>query len=176
MRCRKLGIELIVWGSGGARRIPEGFDKIIARNQFVEIARRVSILAKKYKITLALENLNATETNFITTVSEALEIVKHVNHSNFKLCADIYHMLKENEPAVHIEAAKGYLVHCDIAEKENRTPPGVMGDDFSAYLKALKNIEYKGKIIMECRWSNLNEQAEPARISLQKQIQHVWNK
>ncbi|MBX2917177.1 MAG: sugar phosphate isomerase/epimerase [Cyclobacteriaceae bacterium] len=173
-RCKQAGINLIVFGSGGARRIPQGYSKEKARQEFVQVAKKIAIQAKQYGIMLALENLNQQETNFINTVAEALQIVKDVNHANFKLCADIYHMLRENEPASVLLTAKGYLIHCDIAEKENRTPPGTAGDDFTTYLQALKQIGYSGKIVLECRWSNLAVQAAPARISLQDQIDQVW--
>jgi sugar phosphate isomerase/epimerase len=173
-RSKHAGIKLIVWGSGGARRVPEGYSKTKATQEFVNIARKVSEQAAQYDITLALENLNTQETNFINTVAEALQIVKQVNHKNFRLCADIYHMLRENEPASVLLQTKGYLVHCDVAEKENRTPPGTAGDDFTPYLKALKQIEYAGAIVLECRWSNLTAEADAARLSLQQQINSVW--
>jgi sugar phosphate isomerase/epimerase len=173
-RCNRVHVDLIVWGSGGARRVPDGFDQAKAKEQFISIAGKVAERAKQYNITLALENLNSTETNFITTLAEALEVVKKVNHSHFRLCADLYHMLKENEPASVIEQTKRYLVHCDIAEKENRTPPGTVGDDFKPYLMALKRIDYRGKIILECRWENLGKQAQPALRYLEKEIQAVY--
>lgn len=175
-RCQLAKVSLVVWGSGGSRRLPEGFDPDEARTQFITIARKVAEVAQRYQITLALENLNRTETNFITSVAEALDVVKQVDRPNFKLCADIYHMLKENESAVVIEKTKDYLVHCDLAEQENRTPPGVQGDDFREYLRALKKIKYNGKIMLECRWNNLVAQAGPARLNLQKQIDEVWKK
>ncbi|MEQ1586907.1 MAG: sugar phosphate isomerase/epimerase family protein [Cyclobacteriaceae bacterium] len=175
-RCQLANVSLVVWGSGGSRRLPEGFDPVEARNQFITIARKVAGVAQRYQITLALENLNRTETNFITSLEEALDVVKQVDHPNFKLCADIYHMLKENEPFAVIKKTKGYLVHCDLAERENRTPPGVQGDDFREYLSVLKKIKYHGKIMLECRWNNLATQAGPARLYLQKQIDEVWKK
>ncbi len=173
-RCKRSGIKLIVWGSGGARRIPEGYSKEKARQEFVQMAKKIAAQAEQYEIILALENLNQQETNFINTVAEALQIVKDVNHTNFKLCADIYHMLRENEPASVLLTTKGYLIHCDIAEKGNRTPPGTAGDDFTTYLQALKQIGYSGKIVLECRWNNLVAEAQPARLYLQKQINKVW--
>lgn len=173
-RCNTAGVKMVIWGSGGARRVPEGFDEAKAKEQFVSIARKVSILAKEYKIVLALENLNRTETNFINTVDEAFEIVRKVNHPNLRLCVDIYHMLMEGEPPSVIEQTKPYLIHCDIAEKENRAPPGVKEDNFREYLKVLRNIGYTGKIIMECRWENLAVQAKPALENLQKQIDEVY--
>lgn len=173
-RCKQAGINLIVWGSGGARRIPEGYSKEKARQEFVQMAKKIAAQAEQYEIILALENLNQQETNFINTVAEALQIVKDVNHKNFKLCADIYHMLRENEPASVLLTTKGYLIHCDIAEKGSRTPPGTAGDDFTTYLQALKQIGYSGKIVLECRWNNLVAEAQPARLYLQKQINKVW--
>ncbi|MBL7858621.1 MAG: sugar phosphate isomerase/epimerase [Cyclobacteriaceae bacterium] len=173
-RCQQAGVHMIIWGSGGARRIPDGFTKKKATTQFISLARKVSSLAKKYNITLALENLNRTETNFINTLQEAHDVVKKVNHPNFRLCADIYHMLMENEPPARIESSKKYLVHVDIAEKNGRTPPGVDGEDFKPYLKALKKINYTGKIILECRWENLSTQAAPAFLYLEQQLKAVY--
>ncbi len=173
-RCHRAKVKLIVWGSAGARRLPDGFDRAKARVQLIAIARKLSELAKKYKIVIALENLNRTETNFINTLEEAYDIVQQVDRPNFRLCADIYHMLKENEPPAIIEKAQQYIVHCDLAEKENRTPPGTIGDDFREYLKALNRIGYKGKIVMECRWENLARQATPSREALQKQINEAY--
>lgn len=173
-RCDQAGVHLIVWGSGGARRVPDGFDKKEATAQFIAIGRKVAGLAKKYKVTLALENLNSGETNFINTMKEALDVVKKVNHPNFRLCADIYHMLKEGESPAIIISSGPYLVHCDIAEKENRTPPGTNAENFIPYLTALKKVNYKGKIILECQWKNLADQGKPALIYLQQQLAEAY--
>ncbi|MEO5977758.1 MAG: sugar phosphate isomerase/epimerase family protein [Chryseolinea sp.] len=175
-RCKKAGIKMIVWGSGGARRVPEGFDHKKATQQFIEIAKKVSVLAKEYSITIALENLNSTETNFINRVEEALAVVQAVNHPNFRLCVDVYHMLKEAEPPAIIGKTKKYLVHCDLAERDNRTPPGVVGDDFRPYLQALYKVGYDKVIVLECRWENIAAQAVPARANLYKQLEEVYNK
>ncbi len=173
-RCQKAKVGLIVWGSGGARRIPGGFSKEKAKDQFINIAGKVAVQAKKYDVVLALESLNRSETNFINTLAEALEIVKKVNHPNLKLNADFYHLRKENEQPSVIEEAGGYIVHCELAERDKRTPPGTMGDDFRAYLRALKNIHYKGRIMLECRWDNFAYQAISARSSLQQQLEDVF--
>jgi sugar phosphate isomerase/epimerase len=175
-RCRDAGVKMVIWGSGGARRVPEGFESAKAKDQFITIARKVSAIAKEYNVVVALENLNQTETNFINTLAEADDVVVKVDHPNFMLCADIYHMLMEGEPATAIEQIRSKLIHCDIAEKANRAPPGVKGDDFRPYLRALKKVGYKGKIILECRWENLETQALTARMNLQKQIDEVYSK
>jgi len=173
-RCRAANVNLVIWGSGGARRVPDNFDRAKAHQQFVSMAKKISAVAKNYNVVLALENLNSTETNFINTLQEAFDIVKEVNHLNFRLCADIYHMSKEGEKPEVIASTKKYLVHCDIAEKEGRMAPGTKGDDFTPYLKALKEINYTGKIIMECRWDDLAGEAKPAYEFLQGQITKAY--
>ena len=146
------------------------------REQFVTTARKVAALAKKYDILLALESLNSTEANHINTVAEALEVVKLVDHENLRLCVDIYHMLKEGESPAVIGQAKGYVVYCEIAEKEGRTPPGVHGEDFRLFLRELKEIGYSGKIVVECRWSDLASQGADAYQYLHRQIEEVWGR
>jgi sugar phosphate isomerase/epimerase len=175
-RCQATGVNRIIWGSGGSRRVPEGFDRTKAKDQFVSMARKIADKASRYNITLALENLNSTETNFITTVEEAVDIVKKVDHKNLRLCVDIYHMLKEGEPPSSILKTKGYVIYCEVAEKEGRTPPGVQGDDFRPYFSALKQVGYNDKIMIECRWENVATQGEMAFQKLRIQIQDVYGK
>ena len=173
-RAQATGLTLITWGSGGSRGVPEGFSRVTATAQFIHMARQVAAVAEKYDVLLALENLNSTECNFITTLSEALAVVKTVDHPNFRLCVDIYHMLKEEEPPSAIADTKGYAVYCEVAEKEERTPPGVQGDDFTPYFAALKEAGYTGNIALECRWEDLAEQGAKAYQTLRQQIDAVY--
>ncbi len=173
-RARKANVNRIIWGSGGSRRIPEGFDASTAKQQFISIAKKIAQLASEHGIILALESLNSTETNFITTLEEALSIVKAVNNKSLRLCVDVYHMLKENESPESIRKAKGYVVYCEVAEKNGRTPPGVQGEDFKPYFAALKQIGYHDKIMIECRWENVYTQAAPAFAYLRQQIDEVY--
>lgn len=173
-RAQKAGLTLITWGSGGSRSVPEGFSRLTATAQFIYMARKVAAVAAKYDIILALENLNSTECNFITTLSEALAVVRAVGHPNLRLCVDVYHMLKENESPQAIAGSKGYAVYCEVAEKEARTPPGVRGDDFTPYIEALKKEGYTGNIVIEARWDDLKEQGPAAYRTLRQQIDSVY--
>jgi sugar phosphate isomerase/epimerase len=173
-RCKAAGVKMVVWGSGGARRVPEGFDPATARKQFVDIARKVAAIAKDYRIMLAFESLNSTETNFINTAEQALQLVKDVNHPNFRLNIDFYHMLMENEGPAIIEQAGKYVVHCELAEKEGRSAPGVHQQDFIPYFAAMKKIKYKGKVVIECQWKDVNQQAATAYREIYRQIKAVF--
>lgn len=173
-RCRQAGIKRIVWGSGGSRFIPNGFDREKARSQFVAIAKKISVQAHRFGVELALENLNRKETNFINTLEEALAVAQEVNEPAFRICADLYHMQMEQEPAEVIVRAARWIVHVDMAENETRTPPGTHQQDVTAYLRALKRIDYQGPVVMECRWEHVGRQAGAALQYLSEAIQRVW--
>jgi sugar phosphate isomerase/epimerase len=173
-RLSKTDTKMIVWGSGGSRRLPDGFDKDVAVNQFIGIGKKIAKIAKKYKIMIALESLNTTETNFINSVRDALYVVKKVNHPNLRLNVDIYHMMKDNEQPAIIAKTKKYVVHVEIAEKDNRTAPGVVGTDFKPYLRELQKINFHEQIVIEGRWKNVGDIAKMSKDFLQKQVDEVW--
>ena len=173
-RAQKAGIQLIVLGSGDARKIPDGVDHALVKKQFIVLCRKMAEVAAKYNRTIAMENLNSTETNFINTLAEANEVVNAIHHPNFKLTADIYHMLKENEPASVIDNAKGNLVHCHIAEREKRAAPGVAQQDFRPYFAALHRIGFDGRIMVECRWEDMAAQSKPTLDYLQAQLEEAY--
>ena len=175
-RAAQLGIKVIVLGSGGARRLPEGYNVQKAEAEFIVLTRKMALLAARYNVRIFLEALNSTETNFITTLKQAAKIVRAVNHPNFRLNADIYHMMKENEPPQHIVEAGDVIVYCEIAEKDERTYPGFKGDDFVPYLKALKKINYNGYIFIEGRWTDLSVEAPLAKAYLEKQLKLAYQK
>ncbi|WP_025763056.1 sugar phosphate isomerase/epimerase family protein [Dyadobacter tibetensis] len=173
-RAKECGSSYIVFGSGGARNIPEGFDRATALRQHIALCRRMAPLAEKYGVTIAIEPLNKGETNFINSLAEGVEIVKAVNSPKVKLLCDIYHMLVEEEPASEIIRFGQHIVHCHIAEKEARTPPGEKGDNFRPYLSALKQIGYQGGLSIECfHYDNFDSQIRKGILELQKQISEV---
>jgi sugar phosphate isomerase/epimerase len=169
-RAEMAGVKTIVFGSGGARSIPEGFSKDEAKGQFISLCTKIAPLAKKYNVVISLEPLNTKECNFINSVAEGGEIVEAVNHKNFRLLADFYHMLRDKESPENITRYGHLLYHTHIAENIGRTPPGVNKEDFTPYFKALKDTGYKGRMAIECSWKNLGEQAAPAIQEMRRQI------
>jgi sugar phosphate isomerase/epimerase len=172
-RAGMAGVKTIVFGSGGARAIPEGFSRDEAKQQFISLCKQLAPFAQKYNVVISLEPLNTQECNFINSVSEGADIVQAVNHENFRLLADIYHMLKENESPSNITKYGHLLYHTHIAEKTGRTAPGVNGEDFTPYFKALKEVKYEGRMAIECSWKNLEEQAAIALKVMRSQIAAV---
>ncbi|MGM9477131.1 sugar phosphate isomerase/epimerase family protein [Pedobacter sp. GSP4] len=174
-RAKYAGVKYIVLGSSGARSIPAGYDVNKAKSDFVVLAKKLARLAKKNQVVILLENLETTETNFITSLKSAAEIVELVNHPNFRLNVDIFHMMREGESPKEIIAAAKVVGFAEIAEKEKRTLPGVMGDDFKPYLRALKQIDYKGYIFIEGSTSNAAVDVPVAFKYLSGQIAEVYS-
>ncbi len=171
-RAQMAGIEYIVFGSGGSRSIPDGFSPAEARSQFIALGKKMGPIAEKYGIVIVLEPLNTKEVNFINSVNEGAGIVKEINHPNFLLLADIYHMMMENEGPENI-LIHGHLIrHVHVAERQGRAAPGTHSEDLSPYYNALRQIGYKGRISIEARWQNMEKQAGPAIEIIKAQ---AWN-
>jgi sugar phosphate isomerase/epimerase len=174
-RAQKAGVPFIILGSGGARRLPDGYDQAKATTDFVLLCKKLAALAMKYDIMIALESLQVAETNFVTSLKSAAEVVRGVNHPNFKLNADIFHMSRNGEPPESITEAADVLEYCEIAEKESRSFPGVKGDDFKPFLRALRKAKYKGHIFIEGSTSNPAVDMPLSFKYLTTQLQEVYS-
>ncbi|WP_372949885.1 sugar phosphate isomerase/epimerase family protein [Mariniphaga sp.] len=169
-RAQKAGVEYIVFGSGGSRAVPEGFSKEEALRQFTDLCSQMAPIAARYDVVVVLEPLNKKECNLINSVLEGGVIVEEVNHPNFRLLADIYHMMMDGEGPESIEKYGHLIEHTHIAEKEGRAAPGTHNEDFTAYFKALKEVGYEGKMSIECRWEDLETEAPTAIQAMKNQL------
>ena len=174
-RAADVGVKVAVLGSGTARKVPEGFPHEKALEQFTEVCRRVAPIAAKYNVVVVIEPLNRKETNLVNSVLEGLEIVKAVKHPNLQVLADLYHMAVENEGPESIIKAGKHLRHVHIAEKARRTAPGIEGDDFTPYFRALKKIRYKGSISLECGFPDMKKQLKPSVEEVKRQLHEVYD-
>ncbi|MBU0639277.1 MAG: sugar phosphate isomerase/epimerase [Planctomycetes bacterium] len=172
-RAKKVGIRTIVFGSSGARSIPDGCARDTAELQFVALLGKMAPLAAANDVIVAVEPLNRGETNFINTLPEGARLVSAVQHPNIRLVVDIFHMLRMEEPPQHIRDVAPYVSHVHIAEKDKRTPPGTAGDDFTGYFQALKDIGYSGPISIECGWKDLGKQLPVAIKTMRAQLAKV---
>jgi sugar phosphate isomerase/epimerase len=173
-RAKQAGVSYLILGSGGARRIPEGYDAKKAQADFTVLCGKLALLAQKHKIMLVLESLETDETNFLVNLKETAEVVRAVNNPYFKLNADIYHMGRMKEsPQVIIDNAD-LLVHCEIAELEKRTLPGMKGDDLKPYLRAIRKANYKGPIFIEATAPYTAADAVMSYRFLTKQLDEVY--
>jgi sugar phosphate isomerase/epimerase len=160
---------MIVLGSGRTRTVADGFRRAQAREQFIDLCRRLGPLAQQYGVTVVVEPLNRGETNFVNSLAEGADIVEAVDHPNIRLLCDIFHMSREGEPASEITRYGHLIRHVHIAEKADRTAPGMVGDDFTPYFAALKEIGYVGCISIEGNFDHFETRIDPALQTLKEQ-------
>jgi D-psicose/D-tagatose/L-ribulose 3-epimerase len=153
-RLSKLGVEVIVFGSGGARRVPDGFAKEEAFKQLVDFGRRAAEEAKAHNVTIAVEPLRK---------QEGLELVKAINHPNFQLMVDFYHLASEQEDPAIVLRAKDYIKHLHMANPQGRVFPQKWEEfDYAPFFANLRAIGYAKRISVEAGTQDLPGQAPPA--------------
>jgi sugar phosphate isomerase/epimerase len=149
-RAGSIGTTILVFGSGGARNVPDGFDRGQAKQQILDFLKMVMPIAQKNDVTIVAEPLNRGECNIINTVAEAMEYVREINHPNLKCLVDSYHMWLENEPVANVAENMAFIKHVHLADKDGRVAPGLSGTaDYRPLFKALKAGNYKGLISVE---------------------------
>ena len=161
------GTKVIVFGSPGARTVPDGFPREKAWAQLREFLQTCGdvIQSRKYGMVIGIEALRKPETNIVNSVAEALKLAREVNHPKIRLIVDFYHLAFENEdPAVILEA-RGMIVHTQIADPRERTfPIDDAGEPrYGMFFTNLSKIGYQGRISIE---ANSKDVARDAPASL----------
>ena len=167
-RAERAGIRIIVFGSGNARRIPEGFDPRKAHDQLVAFCRDVAPVAHHHGVTVVVEHLNKTECNVLTTVDECARLVNEVAHPAIRLLVDTYHLMRDNDSYESIITHGHLLAHAHIATVPGRLAPGAEPCDFSRFFAALAKANYTGRISIDATIADPHT-ALPAALSAMRQ-------
>jgi D-psicose/D-tagatose/L-ribulose 3-epimerase len=154
-RCRKLGASIVVWGSAGSRKVPDGFSRVRARQQIAEFLGMAGDIARRYGIVIAIEPLRHQESNILNSGTESLEMVRMVKHPNVRMIIDYYHLREENEDPRIVETAKNEIVHLHFANPAGRIWPRDPSEDrdYALFFRYLKNAGYTGRISIEGKGS-----------------------
>jgi len=152
-RVNDLGGEVVVFGSGGARAVPEGFSRAKAWEQLVRFLEICSDEAAKFGITIAIEPLNTRETNIINSYLEGIQLARDVGREEIRVLADIYHFMMENEPVDDIAGEPAWLAHVHLADTGRRYPGSGMYP-LERLFTILHEIDYPGMVSVECSWGD----------------------
>jgi sugar phosphate isomerase/epimerase len=149
-RLNRLGVRIVCFGSGGARRVPDGFPKEEAFKQLVAFGKRIVPEARAQGITVVIEPLRSQESNIINTAREGFELVKAVGDPNFELLIDFYHLASEKEDPAIILEAREHLRHLHVANPQGRVFPLTWDEfDYAPFFANLRRIGYVGRISIE---------------------------
>lgn len=154
----ELGIKTVVFGSGGARKIPDGFSHDRAWAQLDEAGAVLADLAKSYGQKIGIEFLSAKEDNTFNTLSTTVRYIERLGRDNMGVTLDFYHFNNSGEELSLIEKYKDLILHAHIASP---TRKACQSDEDWAFFRErvalLNKIGYTGNLTYEGAYQSLDE-------------------
>ena len=161
-----LGAKVIVFGSPGARTVPDGFPREKAWSQLADFLRAAAevIKARGYGMVVGIEALRKPETNIVNSVAEALRLAREVSNPRVRLNVDFYHLAFENEDPDVVLQAGPLIAHVQISDPVHR---GFPRDDageprYRRFFDNLRQVGYRGRISVEAESKDLAGDCGPA--------------
>ena len=148
-RAGRLGIKTICFGSGGARKCPEGWpmDKAIA--QIGDFVRALAPVARAAGVKLVVEDLRTAETNTLNMIKDIRALIDDVGDPDVGILVDGYHWTLNGDTAEQIVRNGDRIFHTHVAMTTNRRAPGEEPCDFSPFANALAQAGYRGDMAVE---------------------------
>lgn len=136
----------------------------VEKDHAAEVHHRVAEFAAQANLVLALEYLNRFECYFVTTLADAIEHVKRVDHPNFGTMFDTFHAnIEEKDPVGCIAPALEYIRHVHISENDRGTP-GKGHVDWEGTFRALRSNGYDDWLTIEAFGRSLPDLAAATRV------------
>lgn len=149
-RAARLGARIIVFGSGPAREIPEGYPYDEAWAQLVRFLHLCADAAQGTGVTIAIEPLYGS--NIIKTYLEGVDLAREVQRPEVMVLADVIHFTRIGEPLEDILKEPSWLAHVHLCDTERRPPPGRDPELLRRLFGILKEIGYRGMASVEANW------------------------
>jgi sugar phosphate isomerase/epimerase len=120
----------------------------------IPLLNTLSRFAKDYGVHILVEPLNRYNTPFCSSAKDAFVIANKVNHDNFGLLLDTFHMnIEEDSLEDTILKSRKLLRHMHLADN-NRKMPGYAHINFQSIMRSLFGIGYNGYASFE---PNIND-------------------
>ena len=160
-RAAELGGEIIVFGSGGARGVPEGFSRKRAHDQILEFLEAAGNYAARHGLVIAIEPLNRAETNTINSIAEAVQLAAELDKPEVQVLVDFYHQMLEGEAFDQIVRAGERIVHVHVADTD-RLYPGSGEYDYGRFAESLADAGYNKRVSVECNFRDFDKEVPPS--------------
>ena len=150
-RLARLGVKTLVFGSGWAKRVPEGFSFDEAMDQLERAVRIMGEEAKPHGQAVVIESLRRQETNIIYTVADSADLADRSGMDNVYPHADFFHF-SQNEETLEggLRPYAKRLIHVHLASPVERTAPTPEdGADYRAFFDVLREEGFDGTVSYE---------------------------
>jgi sugar phosphate isomerase/epimerase len=147
---RDLGGTLMVLGSPKQRDLLPGVTYEDATRYAIEVFERIVPSLDGLNIDLCLEPLSPSDTNFLNTCAQAVDVIKRVSAPRLRLHLDV--KAQSAEPGANVpELIRRYASQAGHfhAQDVNLRGPGMGDVDFSPIMKALVECGYDGWVSVE---------------------------
>ena len=147
-----LGCTAIVHGSPKQRNLEPGVDAAEGRKRAIEVFAKVAPDAERAGIVYCLEPLAGSETNILTTVRDAAEMVEEIGRPGIRTMVDCCAAGNGEEASIPelIDhwMPKGMIRHVHVNDP-NRKAPGQGNLQFAPIFAALRRNNYDGIVGVE---------------------------
>lgn len=149
--CARLGANSLVFGSPKNRRVGDR-ERNIVWGEAVDFFQQLAGVASEAGTAIVMEaNPPEYGADFITKATEALELVRAVNHSGFRLHLDTACMMMAGDDANDVIHSAGPLVAHFHASEPQLAPVGGGPVDHARFAAALAAARYNGWVSIEMR-------------------------
>ena len=147
--CFDLGGTLMVFGSPKQRSLLPGVSREQAFEWAADTFRRAMPIVGDNGVSICMEPLSPSETDFVNTCEEAALLIRTVDHPNFTLHLDVKAMSSEATPMVELIRRYGPQAGHFHANDANLRGPGFGDVDFVPIFRALHDAGYDGWVSVE---------------------------
>ncbi len=133
---------------GKARQLSED-DRKREWDLAVSELRTVCKDAASRGLSIALEPINRFETDMVNSVSDALRMIRDIDHPSARIMIDSFHMtIEESDIGAAIRSAGKDLIHVQVSEN-HRGVTGTGLTPWTEFRDALHDIGYQGSVVIE---------------------------
>lgn len=146
----ELGGELMVFGSPKQRNLLPGVTFEQALTYAEEVLGSLAPFLDRHRIDFCVEPLGPSETDFLTSIAQAEDLITRLGHPRFKLHLDVKAQSADPEGSVP-ELIRKYASHAGHfhANDVNLRGPGMGEVDFGPILEALVESGYSRWVSVE---------------------------
>ena len=150
--CAELGGSVLVHGSPKQRQTAQGETHATAFARLQDAMAQAALTAARTGVVYCIEPLSKRETSLVNTIAEAAELVRAIDHPNFRTmidCSAAGQSEAESIPdLIDRWLPTGLIAHLQVNDP-NRRGPGQGEMKFAPILAALKRHNYAGTIAVE---------------------------